>query len=302
MSADSLNPYIDRDDLLGQIFAEFTAIDSNYPKSRSDLLSALDEPAKEVAARQQAGCSAACMNQRDELGALKTALSQLIFKDSIRSVLEEHPELRFNISPELEAHYTDYLKQTQHPGTGYWGPWYRIGGRLLMVQDLSFTFHIINYRAGNVENWPPVIDSTLEIETLTYPAGWKPNNGRPYNNHNNYDVALIFALGWPHMNGNQKLRVRDRLQKMLNWCLSTAMDANGFKSDGGSPADTYYYGVRFLDRLGLWDPTKCLVLLASSSTAYLVCFWLHRPPPTSPRAKFDSTGTTTALVPTLDLQ
>jgi hypothetical protein len=313
MSTDAPNPYIDRDDLLSQIFAEFTAIDPNYPKSRGDLLSALDGPAKEVAARQQAGRPAACANQivlevqwlanywmdwdrakrrlaaleralsqpdkleptqtddgswggccdepyrkleptvdalqaipagasalkpllfmeglqdaqatldylyrlqitdiqatkmsrRDELGALQTALSQLIFKDSIRNVLEEHPELRFNISPELQVYFTDYLKQTQHPRTGYWGPWYRIGGRLLMVQDLSFTFHIINYRSGNVENWPLIIDSTLEIETLTYPAGWKPKKGGPYNNHNNYDVAVIFALGWPHMNGDQKVK------------------------------------------------------------------------------------------------
>src|SRR5712664_543567 len=87
-------------------------------------------------------------NQRDELGAMQTALSQMIFKDGLRDLLIDRPELGFSISPELEASYTDYLQQTQHPRTGYWGPWYRFGERLVMVQDLAFTFHVINYRAG----------------------------------------------------------------------------------------------------------------------------------------------------------
>jgi hypothetical protein len=203
-------------------------------------------------------------NQRDELGAMQTALSQMIFKDGLRDLLIDRPELGFSISPELEASYTDYLQQTQHPRTGYWGPWYRFGERLVMVQDLAFTFHVINYRAGNVGKWPLIIDSTLEIEKLIYPAGWAPKGGGPYNNHNNYDVAVIFALGWPHMSSSQKARVRDRLKSMLDWCLTTSLDANGFKLDGNSPADAYYYGVRFLDRVGLWDPAKR--------------FWLHRAP------------------------
>ena len=56
------------------------------------------------------------------------------------------------------------MRQTQHPRTGYWGPWYRIGGKLLIVQDLSFTFHQINYRQGNVELWPQIIETTLNIK------------------------------------------------------------------------------------------------------------------------------------------
>jgi hypothetical protein len=371
MASDDPNPFINRDDLLKEIRQEFLAFDPQYGDKRTKLLADLQEPADQVAKRQQAGLPAACTsqilleiqwlanyrddwdrarerlaalqealkqpdklepeqdeegswggcckewyrkleptvdalqevtdstpklrplhfmdrlqdaqatldflwrlqitdirntrkNQRDELGALQTALSQIISKDTLRDLLVGRPELAFQVSPALEASYTDYLQQTQHPRTGYWGPWYRFGDRLVMVQDLSFTFHVINYRAGNVDKWPLIVDSTLEIEKLVYPAGWAPKSGGPFNNHNNYDVAVIFALGWPHMSSAQKTRVRDRLQAMLDWCLTKSLDADGFKSDGGSPADAYYYGVRFLDRVGLWDSAKR--------------FWLHRAP------------------------
>src|SRR5262249_23575387 len=111
-------------------------------------------------------------NDRDELGAVQTALSQIIFKDEVRDILKDHPSLGFKISDELEIVYLDYLRQTQHPRTGYWGPWYRFGHRLFMVQDLSFTYHIVQYRSGNVENWPQIIESTFAIRDLIYPAGW----------------------------------------------------------------------------------------------------------------------------------
>lgn len=206
------------------------------------------------------------VNHRDELGATQTALSQLIFKDRLRDLFNDRPELKFDITTELEVSYQDYLQQTQHPRTGYWGPWYRIGGRLLTVQDLSFTYHTIHYRAGRVDHWPLIIDSTLEIEKLIYPAGWAPKDlSGPFNDHNNYDVTMIFAYGWPHMFKSQKVRVRERLQAMLAWCLTKSIeDGKGFRLNGSSPADAYYFGVRFLDRVGLWDPAKR--------------FWLHRAP------------------------
>jgi hypothetical protein len=195
-------------------------------------------------------------NHRDELGALQTALSQLIFKDSLRDLLREVPALGWEVSPTLEATYLDYLRQTQHPRTGYWGPWYRFGGRLYAVQDLSFTFHVIQYRNGNVENWSQIIDSTHKIRELTYPAGWKPRKGGPFNNHNNYDVLSIFHHGWPHMTGEQKDRTRLAIADMLTWCLTGSIVGDGF---GGAPdeqLENYYFGVRFLDRIGLWDASK----------------------------------------------
>ena len=194
-------------------------------------------------------------NDRDELGAVQSALSQLIFKDELRDLFADR-KLGLRISPKLEESYLDYLWQTQHPRTGYWGPWYRFGDRLAMVQDLSFTFHVIQYRAGDIPNWPVVVDSTLAIKKLTYPAGWKPDSAEPYSNHNNYDVVTIFQFGWPHIDRRRKDLVRREIQAMLEWCLTSSVSGDGFKLDGESPIDSYYFGVRFLDRVGFWDPAK----------------------------------------------
>jgi hypothetical protein len=60
------------------------------------------------------------VNQRDELGAVQSALCQLIFKKKLRRVLATNPVLGFDISDELELRVRDYLDQTQHPRTGYW--------------------------------------------------------------------------------------------------------------------------------------------------------------------------------------
>jgi hypothetical protein len=196
-------------------------------------------------------------NNRDELAAVQSALSQLIFKDGLRDLLQ-HPELGVSISPTLDASYADYLAQTQHPRTGYWGPWYRFGDELFMVQDLSFTFHIVQYRSGNIANWQLVVDSTFSIKELAYPAGWKPNDGAKYSNHNNYDVVTILFFGWPHMTLEQKKRARYEIQEMLTWCLTESLsnDCTEFKAAGDTELDSYYFGVRFLDRIGFWDRAK----------------------------------------------
>jgi hypothetical protein len=203
-------------------------------------------------------------NNRDELGAAHSALSQLIFKDQLRDLLETKKDLGFSITPELEVCYSDYLEQTQHPRTGYWGPWYRFGDQLLPVQDLSMTFHIISYRSGVVSNWSQVIESTFEIKDLVYPAGWKPDAQTQYSNHNNFDVLTIFFFGWPHMNAQQKQRARREITLMLHWCLTASLRDDGFDLAGESPVDAYYFGVRFLDRVGFWDRAKR--------------FWLQRDP------------------------
>jgi hypothetical protein len=79
------------------------------------------------------------VNYRDELGSLQSSISQLFFKDGLRDSFND-AHLGFDITEELIVNYSDYLEQTQHPRTGYWGPWYRFDGQLIRVQDLSFTF------------------------------------------------------------------------------------------------------------------------------------------------------------------
>ena len=191
------------------------------------------------------------LNLRDELGAMLSNLSQLIFKDEIRALLA-NPAFGFKITPRLEDIYRDFLKQTQHPRTGYWGPWYRFGDRLVMVQDLSFTFHNVSYHSGHIDRWSEVIDTTLAIRTLTYPGGWRPQDGtEPFNNHNNYDVIQIFFYGWPHMSHDQKSKACEAVHAMVTWCFASSLKGNSFAED--PTVDGYYYGVRFLDRAGYWD-------------------------------------------------
>jgi len=195
-------------------------------------------------------------NRRDELGSLIASLSQLIFKDEIRSLLASQ-DLEFKVTDELEQVYRDFLRQTQHPRTGYWGPWYRFGDRLVMVQDLSFTFHIVSYLGGTVDRWEALIDTTLEIKNLRYPMGWRPREVRPndrnnYNNHNNYDVVRILAYGWPHMRQDQRRRSRKAIEELLRWCLRHSVKGDGFGPADDS-VDGYYYGIRFLDQVGVWD-------------------------------------------------
>lgn len=195
------------------------------------------------------------VNCRDELGAVQTALSQLLFKDELHALFTEH-DLGFRFAPDLEAAYRDYLAQTQHPRTGYWGPWYRFQDELVMPQDLSFTFHVVNYRRGDITNWPLVIDTTLEIKDFLYPYGWRPSRTAPYNLHNSYDVAQIFAYGWPHMDWEQKGKVRAEIGLMLAWCLTEAIRDGVFVEDDEDPVEIYYFGVRLLDTIGFWRADK----------------------------------------------
>jgi hypothetical protein len=205
-------------------------------------------------------------NHRDQLGATQTALAQLIFKDNLREVLTA-PNLGFKVTPGLEETFLDFLEQTQHPRTGYWGPWYRFGSELFQVQDLSFTFHVVNYRSGNVPRWTEIVDTTLATKSILFPMGWK-SGGKPpndvYNNHNNYDVVQILFFGWPHMSQRHKQLAHEAIACMLKWCLTQCLQGDAFAPMDGKQAtmDDFYFGVRFLDRVGFWDRTKR--------------FWTHR--------------------------
>lgn len=192
------------------------------------------------------------INSRDELGAVQTALAQLFFKDELYDLLENN-NLGFRFEPDFGTAFSDYLAQTQHPRNGYWGPWYLFDGELVMAHDLSFTFHIVNYRRGDIDRWPLVIDTTLEIKDLLYPYGWRPDANTRFNLHNSYDVAQIFSYGWPHMSRPQKQKVRKEVGDMLAWCLTEAIEAGAFKLNGDDPLETYYFGARFLDTIGFWS-------------------------------------------------
>jgi hypothetical protein len=194
-------------------------------------------------------------NHRDQLGASQTAFSQLMYKKDLRKLLDEH-DLGFKIDEKLEHAYEDFMNQTQHPRTGYWGPWYRAGNRLRMVQDLSFTFHHVKFRKGKgISHLDRIAETTLKIRNLTYPNGWTPAEGGKYSDHHNYDVVQILAFCWPQMKQEQKEAACGAMGDMLEWCLTESVDRSGFRTEK-DPFEALYFGVRFLDRVGYWDVEK----------------------------------------------
>ena len=197
------------------------------------------------------------MDQRDELGAVTAALSQLLFKDDLHRLVSQQRQGSV-IDEEYVDSYQDFLDSWQDPETGYWGAWYRSEGKVFKSEDLSLTFHTISYRDGRVNYWPKIIDTTLAIKPYEYPYGWMHNG--TYKHHNNYDVVKILRYGWPHMNDEQKRRARVELAEMLEWCLKGPMEADTLfaidPSFYSNRANYYYYGVSFLDEIGYWDKAR----------------------------------------------
>lgn len=197
------------------------------------------------------------VDRRDELGAVTGVLSQMVFKDDLRRLINQQRQ-----GPVIDDAYVDayrgFLDSWQDPETGYWGAWYKSQGKLYKSKDLSLTFHTISYRDGRVNYWPRIIDTTLAIKAYEYPYGWM-HNGK-YKHHNNYDVVKILRYGWPHLSEEQKARARIELTDMLEWCLKRPMEPDAlFRIDPtfySNRANYFYYGVSFLDEIGYWDKAR----------------------------------------------
>jgi len=68
----------------------------------------------------------------------------------------------------MTQNYSDYLEQTQHPRTGYWGPWYRFDDELIRVQTCHSLSTSSAIAAATVARWPLIVDTTLN-ETWKFP-------------------------------------------------------------------------------------------------------------------------------------
>jgi hypothetical protein len=212
-------------------------------------------------------------NNRDEFGAAITALSQLIFKPALRALLLNRPELGFQISPELDKQYTDWLWKLQSPLTGFWGPTYHFPDGDIEVQDVSFTFHVVHYISSDptrtVPNLPLIGRTALAIKKMRYPNGWvvnKPERGPPlYSDHNNYDIATLFSAAWSRLDDSLRDQARPALQEILTWCLTNSLNDDRFVlADGATEVDAYYYGTRFLDAIGFWQPANAFWTTATA--------------------------------------
>src|SRR5471030_1034615 len=204
-------------------------------------------------------------NNRDEFGAVLTELSQLIFKPELRKFLVDHyAELDLKISSELEARYTKYLWDLQSPVTGFWGPSYSFPDGPIEVQDVSFTFHIVHYYDDydlqdrrSVPRLPLIAATTLAIQKYQYPNGWVTTDKPPrLTDHNNYDVVTLFADCWQAVDAGVQKQMAPQVRRLLDWCFNSSIHDGQFdRPSDMTPADSYYYGVRFLQVAGFWDAT-----------------------------------------------
>jgi hypothetical protein len=113
------------------------------------------------------------------------------------------------------------------------------------------------YLEGKIGYWPELIDTLFEIRDERYPNGWLDEDGM--SNHNNYDVATLFQLGWSEMHADQRQRARAELDRLLDWCLKIAIAPNGrflTRAKGESLAEGYYFAIAFLDTVGYFDQAK----------------------------------------------
>ncbi len=114
--------------------------------------------------------------------------------DLVRLILRRRPP-GYRWDPRLETVIRHFLARWQDPATGFFGADYEIAGERWRTTDLSMTFHMARYLEGRIGHWPQLIDTLIEIREDRYPNGWLDDNG--LTNHNNYDVAVLFQLGWP---------------------------------------------------------------------------------------------------------
>jgi hypothetical protein len=146
------------------------------------------------------------------------------------------------------------LGRFRNPQTGWWGERYVRDGRLVFVDDLSTTFHIVSYLHGNVPDLPRVVDTTLAVKDLDYPVGWLFKG--QYWNHNNMDVVALFKAGWAQANAVQRQAMAAEIEKMLHWCVTESLQPDGtFKPHiaDGSLEEGEYYATSFLARIGYFD-------------------------------------------------
>jgi len=183
---------------------------------------------------------------------MNEALSTLI-----RLIVRGQPHA-YRWHPELKATLLDLLKQLRNPDTGWWGERYQREGRIDVVDDMSMTFHIVSYLAGDVPDLDKVGNTLLELKDLEYPVGWLENGS--YLTHHNMDVVVLFQYAWPHMNEAQRRAASIEIGKMLEWCLTNSVLPDGsFRAGTGgedSLEEDEYFGVAFLARAGYFDGSR----------------------------------------------
>ena len=176
--------------------------------------------------------------------------------DLVRLILWRRPQ-NYPWHPGLEPVIRRFIAEWQDPVTGFFGATYQIGGRQVRTLDLSLTFHMARYLEGKIGYWQQLVDTLISIRDGRYPNGWLDEIG--LTSHNNYDVAVLFQLGWPQMRADQRRRAERELSRLLDWCLSTAIAPDGeivARAIGESVPESYYFAIAFLETVGYFHPAK----------------------------------------------
>ncbi len=176
--------------------------------------------------------------------------------DLVRLILWGRPR-NYPWDRRLESVIRRFIAEWQDPTTGFFGADYLISGRRLRTVDLSLTFHMARYLEGAIGYWPQLVDTLLRIRDRRYPNGWLDEIGMT--NHNNYDVAVLLQLGWPHMRPDQRRQAEEELARLLDWCLTAAISPDGeivAPAIGESLPESYYFTIAFLDTVGYFDRAK----------------------------------------------
>jgi len=174
----------------------------------------------------------------------------------VRLILRRRPA-NYPWDQRLEEVIRRFVADWQDPSTGFFGATYLAAGRRIRTVDLSLTFHMARYLDGRIGYWPQLVDTLLSIRDDRYPNGWLDAEGMTA--HNNYDVAILFQLGWPEMRADQRRHARHELGRLLDWCIAEAIAPDGAVAvhpPGESLSETYYFTIAFLDTIGYFDPAK----------------------------------------------
>jgi hypothetical protein len=231
------------------------ALAGRRPKHPLGFLAPVDTPAKlrdklESLLISEPGRTG--VDNRKQLNLVITGLAQLLFRPELAAMLPSSLPVA-----ELAAALQDFLdNRAQDPQTGFWGAWYVVDGEIRKTNDLSITFHAISYRSSDPPRLKEMADTLFAIRTARYPYGWRDQGTQ--NNHHAYDVARLLRRAWPHMSPEQRARCAAELTIMVARSLNVSISADGSFDEMpyDSAAEAYYFGVSFLDEVGLFRQSQ----------------------------------------------
>ncbi len=223
------------------------------PKYPLILLDCINSPAKLKAELDSAlhdDFTKTGVFNREKLDETFSALARLLVKTKPTSCYVFHPE--------LDESLRSFVDGWQNPETGCWGQWLLDRrGRIWKMDDMAMTFHVVSDLHGQVKHLDQIARRLLDTEDLDFPGGLRFNGH--YENHLNADAVIILRYAWPALDATTRERARREISRMLAWCLSKSLQADGsFKTSDldDTTNDAYEYGVWFLDEVGYFKKPK----------------------------------------------